>query len=195
MSGPSSYYGDHPLAGAVPLLKRHVLLAGAPGVGEGLVGAALCSLTGWSFVEIERVVEHDSRHTIARLMVREGEAMVSARCWAHLARVFARRPPCVVAVPAVVLAPGPRLRHALEHADLHFITAPVEEQVEWLEQRSARDDGKLGWFPAGVEGPPSVEVLHQACAPVARVATACHAVRPASHLRTARSLMQTLTTG
>ena len=195
MSGPFSYYGDHPLAEPTPFLKRRVVLAGAPGVGEGVVGSTLCSLTGWPFVEIERAVEHDAGHSMARLMVHEGEAMVSARCWAHVARALVRQPLSVIAVPAIVLAPSPRLKHVLQNADLHYITAPVEEQVAWLEKRRIRDGGRLGWFPNGMAGPPSVEVLHQACAPVARDATVSHAVRPDAHLRTARRLMRMLTTG
>ena len=43
-----------------------------------------------------------------------------------------------------MLAPSPRIKHVLAHAELHYITAPVSEQEEWLEQRAHRD-GRLGW--------------------------------------------------
>ena len=194
MAGPLSYYGNYPGAESVPPLARPIVLAGAPGVGIGLIGASLCSLTGWPYVEIERAVEHDAGRAIAGLMMREGEAMVSARCWAHVARSLARRPHSVIAVPAIVLAPGPRLKHVQQHARLHHLTAPIDEQVDWLLQRSEREDG-LAWFPAGVGGPPSVEVLHLAGAPVARSADVCHSVTPSAHLRTARMLKEALLAG
>lgn len=193
MDGPPSYYSNHPLADSVPFLQRPVVLAGSPGVGVGIIGASLCSLTRWPYVEIERAVEHEAARSLAWLMTNEGEAVVSGRCWAHVVRALARQPASVVAVPAIVVAPGPRLNHILEHADVHFITASVDDQVEWLEQRSARDGGRLDWFPSGLSGIPSVEVLHLAGAPVAQRALACHTVRPSAHLRTARRLLKTLT--
>jgi len=193
MSNSHSYYGAHPLAEAAPTLDRPLVLSGAPGVGVGLVGATLCSLTGWPFVEIERAVEHDAGHSIARLTVQEGIAMVSARCWAHVARTLGRSPTSVIAVPAMVLAASPRLAHVLERATVHHLTASIPDQVEWLQQRSERDPGHLGWFLSGTAATTAVETLHQSCLPVAQRATACHTVRPSAHLRTARTLMALLT--
>lgn len=192
MHGPPSYYGDHPLAVAPPLLRRSVVLSGAPGVPTGLVGATLCSLGGWPFVEIERAVEHDARHTIARLIQREGVAMVSARCWSHLARTLARSRPAIIAVPALALAAPQRLAHIRAHADHHHLAASVDDQLAWLASRPVADTTPPGWFADQELTRATVDDRHQQCAAVAGAADMRHHMVPRSHLRTARHLQALL---
>lgn len=192
MSHPAEYYSDYPDAVQVPALERPLVLAGPPGVGIGSVGSALCSLTGWPYVEVERVIEHEVGRSIAGLVSREGIALVTARCWSHLYRAIIRSPAACVAVHAPVIAADPRLREVLSRAKLIYLEAEPQDLHAHLERQQVQKPGELAWFGRSAILRPDVQRLADESVAVRAAAHEVRRVRPDAALRTARAIFRDL---
>lgn len=192
MPHPAEYYSDYPDAVQVPSLERPLVLAGPPGIGVGSVGAALCSLTGWPYVEVERVIEHEVGRSIAGLVSREGIELVTARCWSHVYRALIRSPAACIAVHAPVLASEPRLAEVLSRARLVYLDADASALHANLERQQARSPGELAWFGRSAILRHDVEQLVADSTIVRASAHEVRPVRPDAALRTARSILKAL---
>ncbi|HUC36014.1 MAG TPA: shikimate kinase [Acidimicrobiales bacterium] len=88
---------------------RHVLLVGMMGAGKSTVGPLVASRLGWSFVDTDQVVEHDTGKTVRELFAEGGEKLFRAEEARALAGVLALRAPTVVSVGGgAVMLPGNR---------------------------------------------------------------------------------------
>ena len=106
-------------------LPRRIVLTGFMGSGKSTVGPLLADRLGWSFLDVDDVIEAEAGVTIAELFARHGEAAFRDREQAAIARLCAGE--------ALVLALG---GGAIEHAGTRrlLLTAPgtllVHLQVE-----------------------------------------------------------------
>jgi shikimate kinase len=83
---------------------RRIVLTGFMGSGKTTVGPLLAARLGWSFVDVDDVIEAEAGATIAELFARHGEGLFRDREHATIARLAAR--------DALVLALG---GGAIEH--------------------------------------------------------------------------------
>ncbi len=189
MPHPAEYYSDYPDAQVTPELDRHIVLTGPPGVGVKSVGTALCSLSGWAYVEVDRLVEHDVGCAIAGLVAREGLALVSARCWSQVYRALVRSPAAVIVVHAPVLAHRSRLNELLERARLVYLDADPADLAVHLKHRQTQRPGELAWFGRSPIELDAVHALVRESDPVRRAAHEVRRVRPDASLRAARAIL------
>src|ERR1700691_3844267 len=98
---------------AAPL--RRIVLTGFMGSGKSTVGPLVAARLGWSFVDVDDVLEAEAGVTIAELFTRHGEAPFRDREHAAIARLAAG--------DALVLALG---GGAIEHSATRtlLLTAP-----------------------------------------------------------------------
>ncbi|HCH62236.1 MAG: hypothetical protein CL927_07835 [Deltaproteobacteria bacterium] len=193
MSHPGEYYSDYPDAVQAPALGRPWVIAGPPGVGIGSVGSSLCSLTGWPYVEVERIIEHEVGRSIAGLVSREGISLVTARCWSRVYRAIIRSPAACIAVHAPVIASEPRLQEILARARLVYLDADPAALHAHLERQQAKSPGELAWFGRSAILRSDVQRLAEECLPVRAAAHEVRHVRPDAALRTARAIFRDLT--
>jgi shikimate kinase len=85
---------------------RRIVLTGFMGSGKSTVGPLLANRLGWSFLDVDDVIESEAGATIAELFARHGEAPFREREHATIARLCA-------ASDALVLAMG---GGAIEHS-------------------------------------------------------------------------------
>jgi shikimate kinase len=189
MSHPAEYYSDYPDAPVIPRLQRPLVITGPPGIGIKSVGAALCSLSGWPYVEIERLVEHDVGCAIAGLVSVEGLALVSARCWSQVYRALIRSPAAVIAVHAPILAHRPRLDELLARARMVYLDAEPADLFRHLEHQQTQSPGELAWFGRSAIELEAVRELVRESDPVRRAAHEVRRVRPEGALRSARAIL------
>jgi shikimate kinase len=96
-------------------LPRRIVLTGFMGSGKSTVGPLLARRLGWSFLDVDEVIEAEAGVTIAEFFVRHGEAAFREREQATIVRL--------VATDALVLALG---GGAIEHPATRslLVTAP-----------------------------------------------------------------------
>jgi shikimate kinase len=94
---------------------RRIVLTGFMGSGKSTVGLLLAERLGWSFVDVDEVIEAEAGATIAELFARHGEAAFRERERASIAQLAGG--------DALVLALG---GGAIEHASTRtlLLTAP-----------------------------------------------------------------------
>lgn len=97
---------------AVP--HRRIVLTGFMGSGKSTVGPFLASRLGWSFLDVDDVIEAKNGATIAELFARYGEARFRDREYATIARL--------AAADATVLALGGGAIERAETRDLLLTT-------------------------------------------------------------------------
>ncbi len=68
---------------------RRIVLTGFMGSGKSTVGPMLARRLGWSFIDVDEVIEADARVPIAELFARHGEAAFRDREQATIARLHA----------------------------------------------------------------------------------------------------------
>ena len=106
-------------------LPPRIYLIGPRGSGKTTVGRLLAGRLGWSFVDMDDVIESAAGRTIAEIFVTEGEAGFRDREAAALAEL-AHRPDHVIATGGgIVLRPESRLRLS-ESGYCAWLTAPAE---------------------------------------------------------------------
>ena len=95
---------------------RRIVLTGFMGSGKSTVGPLLAARLGWSFLDVDDVIEAEAGATIAELFARHGEpafrdrehaaiarlAAADSRCWPWAAAQSSTRPPapCCSPLPA-----------------------------------------------------------------------------------------------
>ncbi|MGA2537206.1 MAG: shikimate kinase [Terracidiphilus sp.] len=109
----------------LPTQLRRIVLTGFMGSGKSTLGPLLAGRLGWTFTDVDAVIESETGSTIAQLFGRHGEASFRDREHATIARLAAG--------DALVLALG---GGAIEHAETRrlLLTTPgtllVHLQVE-----------------------------------------------------------------
>jgi shikimate kinase len=71
-------------------LPRRIVLTGFMGSGKSTVGPLLAGRLGWSFLDVDDVIEAEAAATIAELFARHGEAAFRDREHAAIARLAAQ---------------------------------------------------------------------------------------------------------
>jgi shikimate kinase len=66
---------------------RRIVLTGFMGSGKSTVGPLLAARLGWTFLDVDNVIESEAEATIAALFARHGEAPFRAREHATIARL------------------------------------------------------------------------------------------------------------
>jgi shikimate kinase len=66
---------------------RRIVLTGFMGSGKSTVGPLLAARLGWSFIDVDEVIEQDAGATIAELFARHGESPFRDREHATIARL------------------------------------------------------------------------------------------------------------
>lgn len=84
------------MAEARPAAPQRVVLVGFMGSGKTSVGRALAGLVGWSFVDLDALVEERERRSVAAIFRESGEAAFR-EAELRAARAIARRERCVIA--------------------------------------------------------------------------------------------------
>jgi shikimate kinase len=99
----------------VSMQPRRIVLTGFMGSGKSTVGPLLAGRLGWSFLDVDDVIEAEAGVTIAELFARHGEAPFREREHATIARL--------AAAGALVLALGGGAIEKAETRDL-LLSAP-----------------------------------------------------------------------
>jgi shikimate kinase len=66
---------------------RRIVLTGFMGSGKSTVGPLVAALLGWTFIDVDDVIEQEARATIAELFARHGESSFRDREHATIARL------------------------------------------------------------------------------------------------------------
>lgn len=85
---PKSEADPNPQPAATP--PRRIVLTGFMGSGKTTVGPLVAARLGWSFLDVDDVIEAEAGATIAELFARHGEAPFREREHATIARLAAR---------------------------------------------------------------------------------------------------------
>jgi len=93
-----------------PKPPRRIVLTGFMGSGKSTLGPLLASRLGWTFTDVDHVIESETGSTIAQLFERHGEAAFRDREHSTIARL--------AAAEALVLALG---GGAIEHAETRHL--------------------------------------------------------------------------
>jgi shikimate kinase len=83
-SNSASQFGQQPSPPAAP---RRIVLTGFMGSGKSTVGPLVAHRLGWSFVDVDDVIEDEAKATIAELFAQHGEAQFRNREHATIARL------------------------------------------------------------------------------------------------------------
>lgn len=78
-----------PLAGSASPLCR-IVLTGFMGSGKSTVGPLVAGRLGWSFLDVDDVIEREATATIAELFARHGEGSFRDREYSTIARLAAK---------------------------------------------------------------------------------------------------------
>jgi shikimate kinase len=104
--------GPQPLAALPP---RRIVLTGFMGSGKSTVGPLVAARLGWTFIDVDNVIEAEAGVTIAELFARHGESLFRDREHATIARLAAG--------DALVLALGGGAIERAETRDLLLTTS------------------------------------------------------------------------
>lgn len=149
----NDYYEPH----ARFRLARHVVLAGQIGSATPAIGRNVSSQTGLPFIEVDRLIEHESGRALARLAVEQGGAALARAADSMLDRVSRQTPFGLIVLDRVwPAARGCTLIRS--RMDLVHVCRPVQ----WLLERLPEEVRRAGdWILAGASIPSSEDqVLH-----------------------------------
>jgi shikimate kinase len=119
---------------------RHVACIGLPGSGKAPVGRLAAERLGWSFVDVEELIESSTGSTVPELWEQGGEAAVSPLECALVQDVLQAFEHSVVATPGGVVLEREAARAATRRdVVVIYLRAGADE----LAQRLARDAGRL----------------------------------------------------
>lgn len=85
MNSPPARQSEHQPSPAAPL--RRIVLTGFMGSGKSTVGPLVADRLGWSFLDVDDVIENEAGATIAELFARHGESQFRDREHATIARL------------------------------------------------------------------------------------------------------------
>jgi shikimate kinase len=103
---------------------RHVVLCGTAGSGKSTVGAIVARTLGRTFVDIDRLVEHQAGMKVRTIFQRDGEAAFRARERAAVVRALASPAPLVIALGGGSLENDATFADVRAHT-LVWLEAPV----------------------------------------------------------------------
>ncbi len=103
---------------------RHVVLCGTAGSGKSTVGAIVARTLGRTFVDIDRLVEHQAGTKVRTIFERDGEAAFRARERAAVVRALASPAPLVIALGGGSLENDATFADVRAHT-LVWLEAPV----------------------------------------------------------------------
>jgi len=116
--------------------NRRVFLIGFMGAGKTTVGQALARNLGWSFCDLDRIIEKQEQKTVAEIFAERGEAGFRAAEHAALAELLQKDGTLVVALGGGTFA-QPANREALMNANA--VTVLLEAPLHELRRRCAND--------------------------------------------------------
>jgi len=119
--------------------NRRVFLIGFMGAGKTTVGQALARNLGWSFCDLDRIIEKQEQKTVAEIFAERGEAgfrSAESAALAELLQEDGTKDHLVVALGGGTFA-QPANREALMNANA--VTVLLEAPLHELRQRCAND--------------------------------------------------------
>ena len=145
----SDYYEPHSRF----RLARHVVLAGQIGSGTPVIGRNVSSQTGLPFLEVDRLIEHESGRSLDRLAVEQGGASLARDAGSVLERLSRQTPFGLIVLDRVWPAASAR---ELLCSRMDFVH--VRRPTAWLLERLPEEVRRAGdWILEGAATPKSAD--------------------------------------
>jgi shikimate kinase len=136
------YYSYQPAV----TLDRPLCLIGFMGAGVGAVGSTLGALTGLTWIDLDRRVEHAAGRSISHLVLREGLDAWRTIERGELRRALGARPPRIVSLGDGALLDDDNRALVKERAQLVYLRAPVEDLARAVRRELDEQPGRYPTF-------------------------------------------------
>ena len=123
------------------------------------IGYFISSMTGLSYVELDKLVEHEVGMTLAQLYLEEGEQRWRQLESAHLARALAETPPRLICLGDGSLLDPANQTLCLSQADLVYIRRPRGVLLRRIQRGRTEVPGRYPHWSRRI--PKSVEDLSE----------------------------------